>query len=86
MHFGSLKGERIRYREETVLNRSTYRTYMAIYSESCPVAVVYWVTAIYRAAICRFDRIFFVFNFRLLIRGNALIVIFNLWQVYFTST
>ena len=52
---------------------------MAIYSESCPVAVVYWVTAIYRAAICRFDRIFFVFNFRLLIRGNALIVIFNLW-------
>ena len=59
---------------------------MAIYSESCPVAVVYWVTTIYRAAICRFDRIFFVFNFRLLIRGNALIVIFNLWQVYFTST
>ena len=71
MHFGSLKGDRIRYREETVLNRSTYRTYMAIYAESCPVAVVYRVTAIYRAVIYRFDPIFFS-NFRLLIRGSAL--------------
>ena len=46
---------------------------MAIYSESCPVAVVYRVTAIYRTVIYRFDCIFFfVSNFRLLIRGNAL--------------
>ena len=44
---------------------------MAIYSESCPVAVVYRVTAIYRAVIYRFDPIFFSY-FRLLIRGNAL--------------
>ena len=45
---------------------------MAIYAESCPVAVVYGVNAIYRAIIYRFDCIFFVSNFRLLIRGNAL--------------
>ena len=44
---------------------------MAIYAESCPVAVVYRVTAIYRAVIYRFDPIFFS-NFRLLIRGSAL--------------
>ena len=45
---------------------------MAIYAESCPVAVVYRVTAIYRAVIYRFDPIFFFSNFRLLIRGSAL--------------
>ena len=44
---------------------------MAINSESCSVAVVYRVTAIYRAVIYRFDPIFFS-NFRLLIRGSAL--------------
>ena len=48
-----------------------YGTHMAIFSESCSVAVVYRVTAIYRAVIYRFDPIFFS-NFRLLIRGSAL--------------
>ena len=47
-----------------------YRTYMAIFSESCSVAVVYSVAAIYRAVTYRFDRIFF----RQLIRGNALLI------------
>ena len=46
------------------------------YFRSCPVAVIYRVTAIYRAV--QVDCIFFFFNFfflllsRLLIRGNAL--------------
>ena len=43
---------------------------MAIYAESCPVAVVYRMTAIYRAVIYRFV-FFFVSDFRLLIRGNS---------------
>ena len=44
---------------------------MAIFSESCPVAVIYRVTAIYRAVIYRLT-VFFLLLSRLLIRGNAL--------------
>ena len=61
LQFGSLKGDRIRYREETALYRSTYRTYPEIFSESCSVAVIiYRVTAIYRAVIYRLT-VFFCF-------------------------
>ena len=68
VHFGSLKGDGIRYREGVcfvqinftehrrclLCTDQLYRTYMTIYSESCPVAVVSRVTAIYRAIIHRF--------------------------------
>ena len=63
-HFGRLKGDRIRYREETALYRSTLPAHMAIFSESCSVAVVYRVTDIYRAVTYWFDcSSFFFFAF-----------------------
>ena len=46
---------------------------MAINSESCSVAVVYRVTAIYRAVIYRLIVFVFASNYRLLIRGHALL-------------
>ena len=47
---GSLKGDRVRYIQVnfTVI-------YMARFSGSCSVTVIYMVTAIYRAVIYRFD-------------------------------
>ena len=47
-----------------------YRTYMAIFSESCSVAIVYRVAATYRAVTYRFDCSFL----RQLIRGNAFLI------------
>ena len=75
-HFVSLKGDRIRYREETALyTDQLYGTHMAIFSESCSVAVVFKVTVIYRAVSYWFDyRFFFWLLIRQLIRGNAFLI------------
>ena len=51
---------------------------MAIFSESCLVAVVYRVTDIYRAVTYWFDnRFFFLLLIRQLIRGNAFLISFG---------
>ena len=56
-----------------------YGTHMAIFSESCSVAVVYRVTAINRAVTYWFDCSFFFFLLliRQLIRGNAFLIYFG---------
>ena len=51
-----------------------YGTHMAIFSESCSVAVVYRVTAINRAVTYWFDCSFFFLLIRQLIRGNAFLI------------
>ena len=52
-----------------------YGTRMAIFSESCSVAVVYRVTDIYRAVTYWFDYgVFFWLLIRQLIRGNAFLI------------
>ena len=68
VHFRSLKGDHIRYREVTALYRSTlqniYGNIFREFSESCLVAVVYRVTTIYGAVTYRFKcSFFFVFFF-----------------------